>query len=134
MRSPGWTLHPSLEICRAKTARAGADRNSPDASAALMSDVSSSSRHASGPHAAARNSARKLAGCSTAAVNSRSSRFQRSVGMEAGQLSIQPRARERPVRVHRALRDAECPRRFLDRETAEETKLDDLCLAWILEG
>src|SRR5262245_49272561 len=88
---------------------------------------------ASGPHAAATNSALVAVGCATAAMNRRPTGTQRSPGMVAAQGSIQPRARECPVRVHGALRDAERLRGFVNRETAEETKFDDLGLARILE-
>ena len=122
MRSPGCTLHPSREICRAKTSSAGAERKSPDCSTAVSSDTISSRMPVSGPHVRARKSARRPAGCSTRLGEELSRRCQRSVGMDGGQRSEEPGPRECPVRVDRAGRNPERFRRLFDRRARQRSE------------
>src|SRR3954471_1832048 len=132
MRSPGWTFHPSREICRAKTSSAGVERKSPACCAAASKEAISALMPSSGPQARSTNSPRRPAGFSTASAKIRSTRRKRSVAMGRRERAVQPRARKRPIGVDRTRGYLEGFRGFVDREAAEEPKLHDPGLARVL--
>src|SRR3954470_726071 len=132
MRSPGCTFHPSREICRANRSSAGVERKSPACCAAASKDAISALMPSSGPQARSRSSPRRATGCSTASAKMRSTRRKRSVAMGGRERAVQPRARKRPIGMDRTRRYLEGFRGFVDREAAEETKLHDPRLAWVL--